>query len=373
MKNYPLKKEQVLTELRRRLRTKEISPGSKLKRGIDLAKEFNVSHITIRSVLKELSLSGELQVIHGKGTFAPLENNYRLSPNILIIKYSETAEKPINYIIPSFIARLNELGGKATEINIQFIKNNPSESMITVLRNSGYTGILLDGNHYIGNEIELKILRKLDIPILLPHALSKDVNITGFTALGCNIKQAWKDGLAAIVNSGRKRIALLLCDYPRTLLGEGTLFRERTIDEHLNLLRNNGACDDPNLIQICPHVSSTNSDKEIFNSLDKLFALKNKPDAIYCFSDFLALKVYNYLHAKNITIPNDIAVMGFCGYPGGSLLNPPLATIDEDYSSHGKIAAEMLCSTEKWYKKDKKPQWIEIPYKICIRGSMGKR
>ncbi len=66
-----LKKEQVLAELRRRLRTGEIAPGSKLKSGLELASEFQVSHITVRSVLRELSLSGELEVIHGRGTFAP--------------------------------------------------------------------------------------------------------------------------------------------------------------------------------------------------------------------------------------------------------------------------------------------------------------
>jgi len=66
-----LKKEQVLSELRRRLKSGEIPPGSKLKSGVELAREFQVSHITIRSVLRELSLSGELEVVHGRGTFAP--------------------------------------------------------------------------------------------------------------------------------------------------------------------------------------------------------------------------------------------------------------------------------------------------------------
>ena len=62
--NSVLKKEQVLAELRKRLQNGEIPPGSKLKSGVELAQEFNVSHITIRSVLRELSLSGELMVIH---------------------------------------------------------------------------------------------------------------------------------------------------------------------------------------------------------------------------------------------------------------------------------------------------------------------
>ena len=233
-----MKKEQVLAELRKRLQNGKIPPGSKLKSGVQLAQEFNVSHITMRSVLRELSLAGELVVVHGRGTFAP-EAPVRIAPKILVIRLGAGFEHPGHYIMPEFIARTNELGGSVTEINVQFIRNNPSETMVTVLRNSGYTGVLLDGSSYTGKEPELKVLRQLNLPVILSHANSQDAQITGYPALGCNLKQAWKDGLESICATGRKRIALLLCPHGRNI------YRGRTIEEHLQLLKECGADSDP--------------------------------------------------------------------------------------------------------------------------------
>ena len=106
-----LKKEQIYKELKRRLQTGEIPPGSKLKSGLELAQEFNVSHMTIRVVLRELSLEGLLRVVHGKGTFAPNEP-VRKTPKLLVLRLGATLEHPGHYIIPKFISRTNELGGQ---------------------------------------------------------------------------------------------------------------------------------------------------------------------------------------------------------------------------------------------------------------------
>ena len=361
-----LKKEQVLAELRKRLQNGEIPPGSKLKSGVQLAQEFNVSHITIRSVLRELSLAGELVVVHGRGTFAP-EAPVRIAPKILVIRLGAGFEHPGHYIMPEFIARTNELGGSVTEINVQFIRNNPSETMVTVLRNSGYTGVLLDGSSYTGKEPELRVLRQLNLPVILSHANSQDAQITGYPALGCNLKQAWKDGLESICATGRKRIALLLCPHGRNI------YRGRTIEEHLQLLKECGADSDPDLIEICANVSAVDYDQSISDAVEKLLSLPNKPEAIYCFSDFLALKAYSVIKDKKLRIPEDIAVMGFCGYPGGSLLKPALATVDEDYAAHGRIAAEKLCAPEQWFKNSSWSGWHEIPHKVCCRASIGKK
>jgi DNA-binding LacI/PurR family transcriptional regulator len=360
--NNVLKKEQVIEKLRNLLKSGELAPGSKLKSGITLAQEFNVSHITVRSALKELSSTGELLVIHGRGIFVPL-NKTQTYPKILAIRQVDNIESPAQYAMPEFISKVSEKGGTVVSINIQFIRNNPSSEMISVLRNSGYTAILLEGSNYLGNEPEIDILHQLDLPVLIIHATKNDVEVTGFNVLDCDIEQAWLDGLKAILSTQRKRIALLLCS------PYNTKFRGRTIEEHLQLLAQNGADSDPELIQICSRLEELDSDEDIALAVNNLLSLKNRPQAIYCFSDFIALKVYEILQSKNIRIPEDIAVMGFCGYPGGVLLNPPLATVDENYALHGQIAAEKLCDTS-WYNKNNKPFYQIAPHKVCIRKSI---
>ena len=362
-----LKKEQVLSELRRRLKSGEIPPGSKLKSGVELAREFQVSHITIRSVLRELSLSGELEVVHGRGTFAPEAHKSHHSPHLLVIRLGANVEYPGQYIMPEFVARTSELGGKVTEINVQFLRNNPTHAMVTRLRNAGYTGVLLDGDCYTGDEPELKILRRLGLPVLLGHAHREDVEITGFPGFGCSIARAWRAGLETLRQAGMKRIALLLC------FSDGTTTRGRTIEEHRQLLKECGADSDPDLVQVCKNVSDPESGRSIGNALERLLARKERPEAIYCFSDFIALEVYRILRRKKLRIPDDIAVMGFCGYPGGALLKPPLATVDEDYAAAGRAAAEKLCAPEQWFHGPDPAAWQEIPYKVCCRGSIRRK
>lgn len=362
-----LKKEQVLLELRRRLRTGEIPPGSKLKSGLELADEFQVSHITIRSVLRELSLSGELKVVHGRGTFAQESRGSRPAPHLLVVRHGSNVEFSGHYIIPDFIARTGELGGKVTEINVQFLRGNPSDAMVTHLRNAGFTGVYLDGSGYTGNEPELKILHRLGLPVILGHVDPEDVQTTCFPGFGCDIRRAWQAGLETLCETGRKRIAMLLCS------SNGRTSRGRTLAEHLELLQVCGADPDPELIRSCANVSEPDSSRSIAAAVEKLLSLKKCPEAIYCFSDFIALKVYEILRKKKLHIPDDIAVMGFCGYPGGALLNPALATIDEDYAAYGRLTAEKLCAPEQWFGKNERPCWQEIPFKICRRASIGKR
>lgn len=361
-----LKKEQVLSELRRRLKSGEIPPGSKLKSGIGLAAEFHVSHITIRSVLRELSLSGELKVIHGRGTFAADRRRDHPAPHLLVIRLGANVEYPGHYIVPDFIARTSELGGKVAEINVQFLRNSPSHAMVTQLRNAGYTGVLLDGDNYTGDEPELKILRQLGLPVILGHVYPEDVKVTGFPGFGCDLRQAWRAGLKTIREAGMRRIALLLCS------SDGATSRRRTFDEHRQLLEEYGADTDPRLFRICANVSDPDSEENISGVVEELLALKKRPEAIYCFSDFIALKVYQVLKRKKLHVPDDVAVMGFCGYPGGALLKPALATVDQDYALYGRLAAEKLCAPEQWFGKNEPPHWQEIPFKVCRRASIGK-
>ena len=110
--------------------------------------------------------------------------------------------------------------------------------------------------------------------------------------------------------------------------------------------------------------------EQVETCLANLMAQAEPPEAIYCFSDFVALYVYLAAQKMNLRIPEDLSVMGFCGYPGGKMLSPPLATVDCDYASAGKMAAEMLCNPEKWYFNEDSIKDFIIPHKIKKRASV---
>jgi DNA-binding LacI/PurR family transcriptional regulator len=89
-----------------------------------------------------------------------------------------------------------------------------------------------------------------------------------------------------------------------------------------------------------------------------------------CYSDFISLDVYKSLDELGYRIPEDIAVMGYCGYPGDHLLSPPLSTIDLQYAKIGKAAAEILYRADEWFgKKGVAVPRIITPHKLAARAS----
>ena len=75
----------------------------------------------------------------------------------------------------------------------------------------------------------------------------------------------------------------------------------------------------------------------------ELMQLREPPTAIFCFSDFMAVGAYNALRERGLSIPGDVAVMGFDNQQFiATQLSPPLSTIQLPHYEMGKWAVEFL-------------------------------
>ena len=75
----------------------------------------------------------------------------------------------------------------------------------------------------------------------------------------------------------------------------------------------------------------------------ELMQLREPPTAIFCFSDFVAMGVYDALRTRGVSIPGDVAVMGFDNHELiAAQLSPPLSTIQLPHYEMGKWAIEFL-------------------------------
>jgi len=75
----------------------------------------------------------------------------------------------------------------------------------------------------------------------------------------------------------------------------------------------------------------------------KLLELTPRPDAIFCASDLMAVGCYQAIAKKGLTIPNDIAIMGYDNQLLASELTPSLSSIDLPYDEMGRKAVELIC------------------------------
>ena len=65
------------------------------------------------------------------------------------------------------------------------------------------------------------------------------------------------------------------------------------------------------------------------------------PEAVFCFSDIMALGVLRALREKQISVPDQVSVLGFDGMPFCTLTTPTLSTVQQDMQKLGYEAASL--------------------------------
>ena len=74
----------------------------------------------------------------------------------------------------------------------------------------------------------------------------------------------------------------------------------------------------------------------------KLLQGKDRPDAIFCANDAMAIGAIGALHEAGVRVPDDIAVVGFDDIPIARFLTPPLTTVRVPIADLGSSATERL-------------------------------
>lgn len=74
----------------------------------------------------------------------------------------------------------------------------------------------------------------------------------------------------------------------------------------------------------------------------RVVELKERPDAIFCTSDFVALGLMLELMKLGVRVPEDIAICGFANEPIDALVVPSLSSVNQFSKSIGQQAARML-------------------------------
>ncbi|SHG85373.1 LacI family DNA-binding transcriptional regulator [Cognatishimia maritima] len=74
----------------------------------------------------------------------------------------------------------------------------------------------------------------------------------------------------------------------------------------------------------------------------RIFAMEDRPTAVFCASDEVAFGLVSGLRAKGLRVPEDISVVGFDDIELAEVFVPSLTTVRQDRHRIGARAAEML-------------------------------
>jgi DNA-binding LacI/PurR family transcriptional regulator len=79
-------------------------------------------------------------------------------------------------------------------------------------------------------------------------------------------------------------------------------------------------------------------------AMNHLLNLEERPDAVFCFNDTLAIGALHTIATNGLRVPDDIAVVGFDNVPASQYAFPPLTTIEPGTDQIAKHAVELLAA-----------------------------
>ena len=105
-------------------------------------------------------------------------------------------------------------------------------------------------------------------------------------------------------------------------------------------------------------------------SFAKIWSLTPRPTAALCVSDVRALGVLNGARKAGISVPGDLAVVGFDNLPDSAVSTPPLTTLNQDLSGRIRLALRTLFALIADETSDDNPPPPHItPLELVVRES----
>jgi DNA-binding LacI/PurR family transcriptional regulator len=96
-----------------------------------------------------------------------------------------------------------------------------------------------------------------------------------------------------------------------------------------------------------------------------------RPSALFCSNDLLALSVMRDLRAIGLRVPDDVSVMGFDGIPLGELMDPMLSSVAQPSEQIGELALRTLVHAIEEPQDGQAPASTQLlPHTVRLGGSV---
>jgi LacI family repressor for deo operon, udp, cdd, tsx, nupC, and nupG len=103
------------------------------------------------------------------------------------------------------------------------------------------------------------------------------------------------------------------------------------------------------------------------DAVRSLLSQDNSPDAIFCFSDALAVGVLRELHEQGLNVPSDISVVGFDDIEEARFTTPSLTSVRPDKARIAEVAVDLLF--QRIHGSAAKPRDVHVGHELIVRES----
>ncbi|MCM3611888.1 LacI family DNA-binding transcriptional regulator [Planococcus sp. MERTA32b] len=157
-----------------------------------------------------------------------------------------------------------------------------------------------------------------------------------------------------LLQIGHTKIALMNTDEKFLYARERKMGYERALKEHGIEMNNN-------YIFYTKDLGFENGQQ----AMKKILNLKQRPTAVFAVSDLLAIGALKEINASGLSVPGDMAVVGFDKIDFSNMTNPTLTTIAQPMYKMGTTAAKMLIEKIRGNKVDS----VVLDFELVIRES----
>lgn len=100
----------------------------------------------------------------------------------------------------------------------------------------------------------------------------------------------------------------------------------------------------------------------------ELFDLAQPPTAIVAASDYIAIGALQELRARNLSVPQDVSLVGFDDMPFADIIDPPLTTVRQPVTALGRLGFQTLLSL---IQKQEPAPLARLGVQLIERASVG--
>lgn len=233
---------------------------------------------------------------------------------------------------------------------LQFNKTNNIKQTIDILRSNQVEGII-----YVDDRTEVLADNcSSDIPIVFAYChneVNKEFDITPNDVQGGYI------ATRHLIEKKHRRVGCITGN-------EGWQATEDRLKGYKKAIAENGIPFDADIIVTGDFLNKDNN----YQAALQLLSMKKRPTAVFCFCDAIAISVYNAAYELGMSIPEDVAVVGFDNEPFTQYVRPPITTVSMPLKEIGVEAVEVLFSRiDNSYTRQNNPHNLNC--ELIVRGS----
>lgn len=320
---------QLAARLKNAIQKGHYAPGERVASEHELSRQHNLARVTVRKATELLVVEGMLERRPGKGLYVREASN---KAGVLKLMVGNLAWEPSIRIVRGAQAVAREGG---FEVQVCDAHGDSTEEVESVQRlaGNGTAGAIIVALHSLAFNAAVARLKDQNFPFVLVD--DRYGVVRGIPSVASdNYHGGFLVG-RRMVELGHRRVAFIGDTVSTTVADRLEGFRDALAEVDIALPRIRIR----SLSDLNPFEDWT---APVYRECDALFALDERPTAVFCSCDAIARCCYRHAAERGKRIPDELSIVGFDDDPLAEWLTPTLATVRQPFAQMGETAMRML-------------------------------